>query len=41
MTTGLSPFRDRIDALDDQIVGLLAERLAVCADVGRGSRCCV
>ena len=34
MTQDLSPFRDRIDALDDQIVALLAERLAVCAEVG-------
>ena len=31
----LSVFRKRIDALDDQIVMLVAERLAVCAEVGR------
>ncbi|MGI9613261.1 MAG: chorismate mutase [Acidimicrobiales bacterium] len=31
----LRDFRDQIDRLDDQIVGLLAERLAVCAEVGR------
>lgn len=31
----LAPFRGRIDELDDQIVGLIAERLAICAEVGQ------
>lgn len=31
---GLEGFRARIDALDDRIVTLLAERLAICAEVG-------
>ena len=30
----LATFRDRIDALDDRIVALIAERLGVCAEVG-------
>ena len=34
MTKDLTPFRERINALDDQIVSLLAERLAVCKEVG-------
>lgn len=34
MTQQLTEFRNRIDALDDQIVALLVERLAVCAEVG-------
>lgn len=34
MTEDLTPFREKIDALDNQIVALIAERLAVCAEVG-------
>ena len=34
MTQDLTQFRERIDALDDQIVALLAERLGICAEVG-------
>jgi chorismate mutase-like protein len=31
--TGLQPFRDRLDELDDQIVALLGERFEVCRGV--------
>ena len=34
MADDLTPFRNRIDALDDQIVALIVERLGVCAEVG-------
>ncbi len=30
----LKPYRDRIDALDDQIVDLLAERIGIIREVG-------
>lgn len=32
-TTGLDPFRERIDNIDRQITTLLADRLQVCAEV--------
>jgi chorismate mutase-like protein len=31
--TGLQPFRDRLDSLDDQIVALLGERFDVCREI--------
>jgi len=32
---GLEPFRRRLDALDEQIAGLLGERFEVCREVAR------
>jgi 4-amino-4-deoxychorismate mutase len=31
--SGLQPFRERLDALDDQIVTLLGERFEVCREI--------
>jgi 4-amino-4-deoxychorismate mutase len=31
--SGLQPFRERLDALDDQIVALLGERFEVCREI--------
>jgi 4-amino-4-deoxychorismate mutase len=31
--SGLEPFRERLDALDDQIVALLGERFEVCREI--------
>lgn len=33
MTSGLEPFRRRLDVLDDDIVRLLGERFDICRDV--------
>jgi chorismate mutase len=33
MSAGLEPFRHRLDAIDDQIAGLLGERFEVCREV--------
>jgi chorismate mutase len=33
MTSGLDPFRQRLDVLDDEITRLLGERFDVCRDV--------
>ena len=35
MSGGLEPFRRRLDALDEQIAGLLGERFEVCREVAR------
>lgn len=32
---GLSPFRERLDEIDDQIARLLGERLDICREVAR------
>ncbi len=33
MSDGLQPFRQRLDELDEQIVGLLGERFATCREI--------
>jgi chorismate mutase/isochorismate pyruvate lyase len=33
MSAGLEPFRRRLDEIDDQIAGLLGERLDICREV--------
>lgn len=33
MSTGLEPFRRRLDAVDDEIARLLGERLRICREV--------
>jgi len=35
VSAGLEPFRRRLDALDEQIAGLLGERFQVCREVAR------
>jgi chorismate mutase len=35
---GLAPFRGRLDALDDRILGLLGERFGVCREVAAYKR---
>ncbi len=35
MSTRLTPHRDRIDAIDDQIIHLLIERFGIVAEVGQ------
>lgn len=37
-TSGLKPFRQRLDELDDQIARLLGERFEVCRSVARHKR---
>jgi 4-amino-4-deoxychorismate mutase len=36
--SGLKPFRERLDALDDQIVALLGERFDVCREIAAYKR---
>jgi chorismate mutase-like protein len=38
MSTGLEPFRRRLDELDDRIARLLGERFEVCRDIARYKR---
>lgn len=36
--SGLEPFRERLDVLDDQIIRLLAERFDVCREIAEHKR---